>query len=76
MADRMRSAGTDIDLNGVLALYDIARFLDDMSLVDKYSDKNYDSSEDFWKLTKDENGIWGWDKYNHKYRGVGIRVKK
>jgi hypothetical protein len=66
MADRMRSAGVDIDLSGLiggeLALYDIARSLGDMSLMDKYADLAYDSSEDFWKLTKDENGMWGWDK--------------
>jgi hypothetical protein len=65
MADRMRSAGVDIDLSGLigaeLVLYDIARALNDMSLMNKYIDENYDSSEDFWKLTKDKNGIWGWE---------------
>jgi hypothetical protein len=32
--------------------------------MNTYADENYDSSEDFWKLTKGLHGIWYWDKDN------------
>jgi hypothetical protein len=64
MAERMRSAGVDIDLSGLiggeLVLYDIARSLGDMSIMNKYADLAYDSSEDNWKLIIGENGILDW----------------
>jgi hypothetical protein len=50
MADRMRSAGADIDLSGHLGTdlgaYFLAEYLGDMSLFDEYADALYSSDAD------------------------------
>jgi hypothetical protein len=63
MAARMRAEDSDFSGSFVgqdLAVYDYARSVGNMSIMAKYADAMYDSSADFWKLTKDGNGNWKW----------------
>jgi hypothetical protein len=73
MAASMRDAGSDFSNSAVgldLAVYDYARSVGNMGIMARYADSLYDSSGDFWKLTKngrliddgyarvvDENGV-------------------
>jgi hypothetical protein len=56
MAARMRAEGSDFSGSFVgldLAVYDYARSVGNVGIMAKYADALYDSSGDFWKLTKD-----------------------
>jgi hypothetical protein len=58
MAARMRAEGANFNGSAVgldLAVYDYARSVGNMSIMAKYADAMYDSSGDYWELTK--NGI-------------------
>jgi hypothetical protein len=61
MAARMRAEGADFDNSFVgldLAVYDYARSVGNMEIMEKYADALYDSSGDYWKLktVMDANG--------------------
>jgi hypothetical protein len=60
MAARMREEDSDFNGSFVgldLAAYDRALSTGNMGIMDEYADAMYDSSGDFWKLTKDEKLI-------------------
>jgi hypothetical protein len=64
MAARMREEDSDFSGSFVgldLAAYDRALSTGNMGIMDAYADALYDSSGDYWKLTKDEKGNWGWE---------------
>jgi hypothetical protein len=48
------------NLRNDLSAYMMAKKNGDDTLFDKYVDGAYDSSADYWKLVKKENGQWGW----------------
>ena len=63
MALKMLFDGQELAYDDNLAK-DISAYLKangDMALFNDYVDSFYDSSGDFWKLTKDADGTWFWD---------------
>jgi hypothetical protein len=61
MALRMFKSGEQLDLTENL-IRDMVEYVNgDSSSFNAYVDNNYDSSGDYWKLVKTEDGRWKWD---------------
>jgi hypothetical protein len=64
-----------VNLQKDLGAYMTAKMRGDETLFDRYVDGTYDSSADYWKLIKDENGEYGfeWDGNLNIYGENGDR---
>jgi hypothetical protein len=66
MAERMKDDGLAFLKTGNLGLemqlYEYAQRTGNWGVFDQYSDMAYDSSADYWKLVKGDNGQWNWEK--------------
>jgi hypothetical protein len=65
MAARMRDEGELFSMTGNLAadltVWDMAQATGNMGLMAAYAGAAYDSSADYWKVIKKDDGTWGWE---------------
>jgi hypothetical protein len=52
----------NVNLQNDIGNYYLSKMLGSDAIFNAYVDAAYDSSADYWKLVKDENGKWDWDE--------------